>query len=171
MYVKRMPTFHKRDSTDSKTRIDELDITIIKELLKDSRKSFPEIAKQCKVSTATINNRFNDLKKAGIIKGSSVIVNLSHYGVQCDGNIFLNIVPEKMPQFLKDMQNKLDKSNYSHPIKLNEKVNAVVWSPITNIRDFEKLKELVKRHPAVIDLTTDIWTYMKVIPDNLAFEA
>ena len=155
---------------DLKTQTDKLDNKIIRELLKDSRKSFAQIAKQCKVSTATVNNRFNELKKAGIILGSSVIVNLSHYGIECDGNIFLNVEPERVQQFLKDMQNKLDKTIYLGPFSLNEKFNVGVWTPITNIRDFEKLKELLKRHPAVIDMTTDIWTYMKVIPDNLALE-
>ncbi|PVX26346.1 MAG: hypothetical protein CW691_01700 [Candidatus Bathyarchaeum sp.] len=56
-----------------KQKIDELDATILKTLLKDARTNFSDIALKCGVSTALIHNRYNKLKESGIISGSSFV--------------------------------------------------------------------------------------------------
>ena len=48
--------------------LDEIDTKIIKHLLKDARKKFSDIAKDCKVSTATVRNRVNKMEKDGLLK-------------------------------------------------------------------------------------------------------
>ncbi|MCW4035539.1 MAG: Lrp/AsnC family transcriptional regulator [Candidatus Bathyarchaeota archaeon] len=58
----------------TKQKIDELDATILKTLLKDARTSFSDIALKCGVSTALIHNRYTKLKESGIISGSSVVI-------------------------------------------------------------------------------------------------
>ncbi|MCW4018752.1 MAG: winged helix-turn-helix transcriptional regulator [Candidatus Bathyarchaeota archaeon] len=150
----------------SEKKIDELDIKIIKELLKNSRTSFSEIAKKCGVTTATINNRFKELKETGIITGSTVIVDLTHFGVECDGTLLLNVDPQRLDEFLNDTK-KMIGEFFAAPQKLNDKYNVTVWSPIKNIRELENLKQSLKQHSAVIDVKTNIWTYMKVSADNL----
>ena len=150
-------------------KIDELDIKIIKDLLKNSRKSFSEIAKECRVSTATINNRFNELEEAGIIIGSTVLVDLDHFGVECNGGLQINVNPNQLNEFLRDTQKMLDEFSVV-PLDLNEKYNVIIWSPIKNIKELERLKESLKQHSAVTEIRTRVWTYMKVSPDNLALE-
>jgi Lrp/AsnC family transcriptional regulator, regulator for asnA, asnC and gidA len=59
--------------------IDELDAKIIRLLLKDSRLSLKEIGKQCSVSSVSVLNRINRLKKLGVIKGSTTFANLEIY--------------------------------------------------------------------------------------------
>ena len=41
------------------TELDEIDIAIISSLMEDERKSFRQIAQEIKVSTPTVESRFN----------------------------------------------------------------------------------------------------------------
>ncbi|WP_455392175.1 Lrp/AsnC family transcriptional regulator [[Eubacterium] cellulosolvens] len=58
----------------SEYEIDKLDIEILRMLQIDARKSFKEIADQCEVSMETIKNRLNIMKKKGIIRGTTIII-------------------------------------------------------------------------------------------------
>ena len=49
--------------------LDEIDIAIIKSLLKDGRKSFRQISRETKISTPTVKARFERLVNVGFIKG------------------------------------------------------------------------------------------------------
>ena len=151
-------------------KFDQLDITIIKKLLKNSRTSFAEIAKECNVSIATINKRFIELTNAGIITGSTVILDMAHFGVECSGSLLVNVNPNQTNEFLRDFRGCLN-DFLIIPIVLNDKFNVLMVSKVKNFRSFEKIKEMVKQHSAVIDIKMDTWTYMKVNPDNLALES
>jgi DNA-binding Lrp family transcriptional regulator len=51
------------------TELDKIDLAIISSLMKDGRKSFRQIAREIKVSTPTVESRFNKMKiDLGIIK-------------------------------------------------------------------------------------------------------
>jgi len=57
------------------TELDEIDIAIINSLMKDGRKSFRQIAREIKVSTPTVESRFNKMKNdLGIIKNIQPIL-------------------------------------------------------------------------------------------------
>lgn len=55
--------------------VDETDIKILRMLQVDARESFGEIASQCGVSMETVKNRFDTMKKKGIIRGTSIVIN------------------------------------------------------------------------------------------------
>ena len=150
-------------------KLDQLDITIIKKLLKNSRTSFAEIAKECNVSTVTINKRFDELINAGIITGSTVILDLAHFGVECSGSLLVNVNPNQINDFLRDFRGCLN-DFFIIPIVLNDKFNVLMVSRVKNFKSFEKTKEMVKQHSAVTDIKMDTWTYMKVNPENLSLE-
>ena len=154
------------DNTDR--RIDDLDIKILRALLKNSRKPFSEIAKDCNVSTVTINKRFNELTKAGIITGSSVIVDLAAFGVQCDSNLDIVVNPSQLDEFMKEAKVMLGEfSVWRHELAES---NVGAWAPIKDIRVLEKLRKSLKQHSAVIEVKSNVWTYMLVIPENLSLE-
>jgi DNA-binding Lrp family transcriptional regulator len=146
--------------------IDEIDVKVLKFLLKNSRKSFSEIAKECNVSTVTIKNRYNELKKAGIIKGSTVILDLANMGIECDASLEINVSYQQLTQFIKDTRSM--PGIHCGPVNFVENYNAIAWSPAKSITEIEKIKASLKQHSAVIDIRATIWTYMKVIPENLS---
>jgi Lrp/AsnC family transcriptional regulator for asnA, asnC and gidA len=75
-------------------RIDELDVKILKILLKDSRTSFAKIAYECKTSAEVIRVRYLNLKKNGIIHSEVLEVIPNAIGINCFGHININILKE-----------------------------------------------------------------------------
>jgi Lrp/AsnC family transcriptional regulator for asnA, asnC and gidA len=73
-------------------------------LLTESRTSFTEIAKECKISAGAVRMRYNHLKKAGIINGEIMQVNPYSLGYKCVGDIGINTSAEyekEVKEFLK----------------------------------------------------------------------
>ena len=52
-------------------QLDDYDVSILKSLLKDGRKSFREISRETGITTPTVKARFNRLVNVGFIKASS----------------------------------------------------------------------------------------------------
>lgn len=65
----------------NKARIDSLDRKILSFLLKDARKSFLEIARECGVSGAAIHQRVKKMEESGVITGSSFSIRPSAIGM------------------------------------------------------------------------------------------
>lgn len=66
--------------------LDEIDKNILRMLQSNARTPFKEIADECKVSTDTIKNRFNMLKRNGVIKGTTIVVDPKKIG---EGNLVM----------------------------------------------------------------------------------
>ncbi|HKG30539.1 MAG TPA: winged helix-turn-helix transcriptional regulator, partial [Nitrososphaeraceae archaeon] len=56
-------------------KLDDYDVSILKSLLKDGRKSFREISRETNITTPTVKARFNRLVNVGFIKSVSPILN------------------------------------------------------------------------------------------------
>ena len=55
-------------------QLDDYDVSILKSLLKDGRKSFREISRETGITTPTVKARFNRLVNVGFIKSVSPIL-------------------------------------------------------------------------------------------------
>lgn len=64
-------------------RFDSLDLKIVHALQKDARIPFVDIAKDLKVSPGIVQARFNKMKKAGLIKGSTLILDRTKMATTC----------------------------------------------------------------------------------------
>jgi len=58
-------------------QLDELDLDILKSLLQDGRKSLRQISREIKVSTPTVNSRYQRLLNIGLIKSTTIILDTS----------------------------------------------------------------------------------------------
>lgn len=74
--------------------MNEVDIQILTELMKDAQTPFSQIARKIGVSHQTVGKRYKKMKKDGIIKVCSVLVDGSKLGDE--GTIFfmLSLAPE-----------------------------------------------------------------------------
>ncbi|PVX26628.1 MAG: hypothetical protein CW691_00855 [Candidatus Bathyarchaeum sp.] len=136
----------------------------MKILLKDSRKSFTEIAKECGVSITTIKNRYSELEKAGIILGSTVIVNVKNLGYVGHLILYVNVKFDQVEQFL-EYTNKIPGVMTYH-VTLNKNHNAQVLLPVKNMNEMELRRKQIKKHPSVIDVKANVWTAIRSIPEN-----
>ena len=64
--------------------LDETDIAILESLIKDGRKSFRQISREIKVSTPTVQIRYDRMINMGIIKSISPILDMKKLGTKFD---------------------------------------------------------------------------------------
>jgi Lrp/AsnC family leucine-responsive transcriptional regulator len=57
-------------------QLDDIDIAIIESLIKDGRKSFRQISREIKISTPTVQARYERLVNVGLIKSVSPVIDL-----------------------------------------------------------------------------------------------
>ena len=87
----------------------DMDVSIIKELLKDGRKSFREISRSTGISTPTVKARFDRLVNVGFIKSVSPVFDFN--------KIDLRNVNPKIKQYVKKEVNSIDQNTYNKIIK------------------------------------------------------
>lgn len=137
------------------TELDEIDLSIINSLMKDGRKSFRQIAREIKVSTPTVESRFNKMKnELGIIKNIQPIIDTE----KLDSNkvltslIFLKVNAVKSI----DIANKLleipeIKSIYLMTGEYNMMVKLKIIEEKGDGFDLHLLEELVRNKIATIN--------------------
>lgn len=74
------------------TKIDDIDLRIIRELQKDARQSYRDISSKVKVAEGTVYNRVNKLRDIGVIKG--FILNIDYSKLGYDLTALIGIVVE-----------------------------------------------------------------------------
>ncbi len=87
-------------------KLDEMDRTILAELINDARKPYLEIARECGVSGAAIHQRVKKLEENGIIYGSSTLIKPSSIGYTICAFMFLNLTENnKYDEVIKALKN------------------------------------------------------------------
>ena len=89
----------------SDIKIDMINAKLLRMLQDDARTSFRDIAKECNVSLDTIKNRFNVLKKNGVIRGSTIVIDPKKMG---QGNLVI-IGIQVVQQFSESVLNMIKK--------------------------------------------------------------
>lgn len=89
----------------------DMDVSIIKELLKDGRKSFREISRSTGISTPTVKARFDRLVNVGFIKSISPVFDFNKIDLS-------NVNPE-IKKSVKREVNSIDQNTYNKIIKKN----------------------------------------------------
>jgi Lrp/AsnC family leucine-responsive transcriptional regulator len=57
----------------TKIKLDDIDIIILKTLLRNARTSFADVAKDCNLSITAVTQRYRKMKQNGVITGTSLI--------------------------------------------------------------------------------------------------
>ncbi len=127
--------------------MDEINLLILRELIRDAQTPFLRIAKKLGVSPETVRQRYRKMKEDGTIKHCSISIDLSRIGYQ--GKVFLLITnapnhdKSKTIAILKKMRNVFIAS---------EIIGDFEIIGIASVKDLNSLKELVneiKKEPSV----------------------
>jgi Lrp/AsnC family transcriptional regulator for asnA, asnC and gidA len=130
-------------------KIDTANGLILKELLRDSRTSFTEIAKKIGITSTAVRNRYLSLKKLGIITGSTILINPRAFGYNCYG--FLGIkTNQKSMNEVKDFLNKQPGVLFTWD-KIEE-MNIGNYFALNSLEDFAELIEEIRKNPHVKDI-------------------
>jgi DNA-binding Lrp family transcriptional regulator len=137
-------------------QLDEIDDKIIHLLLKDAQLSLNQIAKECNISSVSVLNRINHLKKQGVITGATLFASLSTYDFEIIA--FLGIETENMSdvqeilQFLKE---------YTFLIEPSLSIGKYDLHALVYAKDFNNLNErvaMVRRLTGIRKVEVSVWS-------------
>lgn len=154
------------------TELDEIDLAIINSLMKDGRKSFRQIAREIRVSTPTVESRFNKMKNdLGIIKNIQPIIDTDKLASSklLTSLVFLRINAAKSIK----VANKLSeipevKSIYFTTGEHNMLVKLMIAEEEENGYNLHQLEELVRNRIATLDgfVSANYQIVTKIIKDE-----
>lgn len=149
-------------------QIDEIDAKILTSLLKDARTSFAEIARNCGVSTNSIVKRFYKLKKAGVISGTALRVNIKNFQNKIAASIDINVDSNESSNII-DWLYKLP--NLVAAYQLIGKYDIHASAITESLFDVHKIRDQLKMQKGVVrvGISASI-NEMICFPDNLVIE-
>lgn len=133
--------------------------------MRDARKSFTEIARECNISTAAISDRFAELEKAGIIMGSTLQLDYKSLGYNAVCDISIKVEPEQADQVVEYIQ-KIP-NMYSVYKSQNLRNDVFVIATLRDLRELDEVKDKIKKNKFVTDLKAEVWTDIRNVPENL----
>jgi DNA-binding Lrp family transcriptional regulator len=134
-------------------------------LLKDGRKNFIDIAKECGVSRNKVWKHYGEMKKAGVITGATIQMDYRSFGYNAVASLLVNVESEHADQ-VTELIRKMPNIHAAYPV--NARYNVRVIAILKSLNELDHVKEAIRRQKSVVDLKTYIWTDIKNIPENLA---
>jgi DNA-binding Lrp family transcriptional regulator len=149
-------------------KLDEIDVNVIRALQEDARTNFADIAKSCKVSVDTISKRFRRLNRAGVVRGTTILLNPKSFGRDCVASFGIRVEyphVEDVVGFIERMPGVV----FCTPSMGRHNVFAI--AVLENVGKLGQLKESIQGHPMVREVATGIWVdEILLCPKNFEFE-
>ncbi len=145
-------------------KLDRIDVAVIRALQKDARTSFAAIAEDCNVSVDTISKRFKKIENAGVARGTTVLLNPKSFGCDCVASFGIRADFSHIEETLKFL-GKMPDIVFSTQSMGRHSIFAVAI--VKNVTKLSQLKEMIKAHPMVREITTSIWVNdILLCPEN-----
>lgn len=152
----------------SSVRIDKIDLNIIRALQKNARTSFASIAGDCGVSTDTISKRFRKMKKAGVIRGTTILLNPKSFGNECVGSLGVDVSYPYLSEVVESLR-RVPEIVFCTTSMGKHDIFCIAI--LKNVGRLSQVKDLIKGHPAVREVTTSIWVdEILLCPENFEFK-
>ncbi len=150
-----------------RSKIDKIDVTTIRVLQKDARADFAGIARDCDVSTA-ISKRFRKMKKADVIRGTTILLNPKSFGYDCVANLGIDVSYPRLRDVIESLR-KMPEIIFCATSMGKYDIFCIVITE--NVGRLSQVKDLIKGHPAVREVTTSIWVdEILLCPSNFEFK-
>ena len=142
--------------------MDDMDMGILDALKEDARTSFRAIAKRLNISPDTVGNRYERLRKEGVIIGSTVVVDPSKIGYTFIARFGINVRPAYSSQVLKQL------IRFPSVIIASKLVGSHDLMAISVVKDMShlwKLRDTILEMPYVEKMEVGIWIEtMRLLP-------
>ncbi len=148
--------------------MDEIDINIIRALQKDARANFASIARDCSVSTDTISKRFRKMKKTGIIRGTTILLNPKSFGYECVASLGIDVSYPRSREVVESIR-RIPEIVFCTTSMGSYDIFCI--AVLKNVGRLSEVKDLIKGHPVVREVTTSIWIdEILLCPENFEFK-
>jgi DNA-binding Lrp family transcriptional regulator len=132
-------------------KFDETDIRVIRSLQRDARTNFANIAGECEVSVDTIIKRFQRLKKTGVVKGTTILLDPRHLSLECVASLEIGVDPKRVDEVMDSLRGEPGVI-FCTPSVGMQNVFAIV--ALGNVNELNALIERTKAHTDVKVVTT-----------------
>ncbi len=141
-------------------KIDGLDQGIIHELMRDSRKSFRDIARKLGVAEGTIYNRVNKLREGGVIKG--FVLDLDYSKMGYDLTVLIGATLEGERNELVEALQK--ESNITAIYDVTGEYDAII---VARFRDPREVNAFIKRlHEVSVVKRTNTMLVLDILKED-----
>ncbi len=144
--------------------MDDLDRAIIDKLTVEARMSFRKIAKDLGVSADTVMNRYAALRKEGVIRGSTIVLNSRKIGYHAMVVFLIDVSPAHTSTFHVppvDSSQILEKvirmPNIIVATKSVGDHDLLAIGVVTGLEHLVKVKNEIAKMPGVRDIRTSFW--------------
>ena len=153
--------------------LDQIDVGILSQLMKDAKTPYTDIAKQLHVSSGTIHVRMRKMEDIGLIKGSTLNVNYSKLGYDITAflGIYLSksskyeVVVEEMKKIPEVVGLHYTTGNYSMFVKIicqdTDHLRRVLHEKIQQITDITRTETFISLQES-IDRSLDLFESLEL---------
>jgi DNA-binding Lrp family transcriptional regulator len=152
----------------SKTKFDMIDVSVIRALQGDARTNFADISKNCNVSVDTISKRFRRMRKAGVVRGTTILLDPKSFGYDCVASFEIHADfshVEDVVDFVRKMP---------EVVFCNSSIgryNIFAIAVLKNVGRLGQVKESLQGHPMVREVAASIWVdEILLCPKNFEFK-
>ncbi len=169
MSEKRTPFKHPHlPSTWLQMKFDDTDIRVLRNLQRNARTNFADIAKECGVSVDTIIKRFQRLEKQGVVKGTTILLDPHHLGLDCPASLEISVEPAHAAEVVEQVRRQSGVVFCTQSMGA-QNVFAVIL--LKSMRELNTLIEKIKALHDVRDVKTSIWVDdILLCPENFELE-
>ncbi len=135
---------------------DPLDLKIIRALQKDARVPFSDIAKMVGVSPSIIQIRFNKMKKAGLILGTTLILDGEKFGVKHLVAIGVKALEPEVKEVIKYMNSLTitESKLLTWPTFGRFNISALMMS--RDLLEAHKIRHAIRENPYVTEVRISV---------------
>jgi DNA-binding Lrp family transcriptional regulator len=143
--------------------MNEVDKTIIEMMVDDARVSFRKIASKLQKSTDTVINHYNQLKKTGKIRGSTVVVDIEKIGYEGMASFHIDLESTNVHRANKILDQLITMPNIILATKTVGDHDLLALAVIHNLKHFSKFGQDIAKIEGVKSIKTSIWTGIKEV--------
>ena len=149
-------------------RLDNVDIAILRALQLDARTRYSDIAQAQGVSVDTIIKRFRKLKRSGVVKRTTLLLDPRRLGYEVVANLAVTAEPSGIDEVVGYIQGREGVLFATHSMGQYD-VFAVAATRTMN--EMNALKESIQSHAKVKDVKASIWVDQFLLcPQNFELE-
>jgi Lrp/AsnC family transcriptional regulator for asnA, asnC and gidA len=149
-------------------KIDDTDIAILRALQLDARTRYTEIAKQRGVSVDTIIKRYRKLKRRGLVKRTTILLDPRKFGKEVIANLSIDTEPACIDEVIAFLKEQDGVAFATHSMGSYD-VFAIAMKRSMN--EMNALKETIQSHTKVNDVQINIWVDQYLLcPQNFELE-
>jgi DNA-binding Lrp family transcriptional regulator len=145
--------------------VDELDIKILREYLRDARLSCREVARRLHTSVKTVLIRLRELEKEGVVKGYSVILDYEKLGFNITAITEVTVSKGR----LLEMEEQISTSPHTIAIyDVTGEIDAIVISKFKNMDDLNMFTKWMLKLPYIERTNTHV--VLTLIKEDLGMD-